>query len=233
MEKEDKISGRVRFKTTYDPRFPAIPAILKKHHKIMVEKDSRLGKIFKEPPVVCYLRPKNLRDELVRAKLPRVTGRRSTRRKPDGFYKCSKVSCRLCPYTGDPRVRVVKEVKVSHTGETIPIKGHITCDSRGIFTEGYCEKEDRVCPTRDQYVGETGKKAVERFCGHRDTIRQQCHAQSTAPVAVHFRQPGHHLSDFVFTPFEKCHSNSLVRKARESMYIQLFGGVENLLNNDL
>ena len=28
-KKTDKISGRVRFKTTFDPRFPSIPAILK------------------------------------------------------------------------------------------------------------------------------------------------------------------------------------------------------------
>ena len=99
VEKKDAISGRVRFRTTYDPRFPAITDILRKHHKIMVEKDGRLQKIFSQPPVVCYSRPKNLRDELVRAKLPRAQGRRSARKKQDGFFKCSKVTCRLCPYT--------------------------------------------------------------------------------------------------------------------------------------
>ena len=56
MEKVDKISGRVRFKTVYDPRFPAISGILKKHHKIMVEKDNRLQKTFNRPSVVCYSR---------------------------------------------------------------------------------------------------------------------------------------------------------------------------------
>ena len=60
-----------------------------------------------------------------------------------------------------------------------------------------------------------------------------CHAQSTAPVAVHFRGPGHCLSNFVFTPFEKCYGTNQVRLGRESMYIQLFGGIENLLNKDL
>ena len=106
VEKVDKISGRVRFKTVYDPRFPAISDILKKHHKIMLEKDNRLQKIFSQPPVVCYSRPRNLRDELVRAKLPRKTGRRSSRKKPDGFFKCLDVSCRQCPYAeGGPGVR--------------------------------------------------------------------------------------------------------------------------------
>ena len=189
--------------------------------------------MFSQPPVCCYTRPKNLRDELVRAKLPRTTGRRSARKKPDGFHKCSVFSCRVCPYVGDPKDRVVKEVVVSHTGEKIPIRGHITCQSKGIIYEGHCQKQDRCCPNRDQYVGESSKRAVDRFVGHRNTITQPCHAQSTAPVAVHFRSPGHCLSDFVFIPFEKCYSSNLVRQARESMYIQRFGGIDNLLNKDL
>ena len=130
-------------------------------------------------------------------------------------------------------MRVVKEVTVSHTGLKIPIKGHITCKSRNFIYEGHCNKEDRTCPSRDQYVGESGKRVVDRFVGHRNTIKQQCHAQSTAPVAVHFRSAGHSLSNFVFTPFEKCYGSDRVRQARESMYIQLFGGIENLLNKDL
>ena len=233
VEKKDAISGRVRFRTTYDPRFPAITDILRKHHKIMVEKDGRLQKIFSQPPVVCYSRPKNLRDELVRAKLPRATGRRSARKKPDGFFKCSDVMCRLCPYTGDPKVRVIKEVICLHTGEKFPIRGHITCKSSGIIYEGHCQKRDKTCPNGAQYIGESGKRAVDRFVGHKGTICQPGQAQTTAPVGVHFRSPGHSLSDFVFVPFEKCYSSDQVRKARESMYIQLFGGLDNLLNKDL
>ena len=130
-------------------------------------------------------------------------------------------------------MRVVKEVTVSHTGQKIPIKGHITCQSHNVIYEGHCNKEDRTCPNRAQYVGQTSKRAVDRFVSHRNTIKQQCHAQSTAPVAVHFRGPGHSLSNFVFTPFEKCYGSDQVRLDRESMYIQLFGGIENLLNKDL
>ena len=198
----------------------------------MVERDNRLQKTFSQPPVVCYTRPKNLRDELVRAKLPKSTGRRSARKKPDGFYKCLGF-CRTCPYVGDPHERVVKEVTVSLTGEKIPIKGHITCQSRGLIYEGHCKKEDRGCPNRDQYIGETSKRAADRFASHKATVTQQCHSQTTAPVGVHFRGPGHSLADFSFTPFEKCYGSDAVRKARESMYIQLFGGLDNLLNFDL
>ena len=168
---------------------------------------------------------------MVRAKLPRSTGR-SARKKPDGFYKCCGF-CRVCPYVGDPHERVVKEVTVSLTVEKIPIKGHITCQSTGLIYEGHCKKEDRGCPNRPQYIGETSKRAVDRFVSHKATITQPCHANTTAPVGVHFRGPGHSLADFVFTPFEKCYGSDQVRKARESMYIQMFGGLDNLLNNDL
>ena len=117
---------------------------------------------------------------------------------------------------------------MSLTGEKIPIKGHITCQSRGLIYEGHCKKEDRGCPNRDQYIGETSKRAVNRFESHKSTITQPCHANTTAPVGVHFRGPGHSLA-----PFEKCYGSDQVRKARESMYIQMFGGLDNLLNNDL
>ena len=169
---------------------------------------------------------------MVRAKLPRTTGRRSARKKPDGFFKCLGF-CRLCPYTGDPRERVIKEVTVSHTGEKIPIRGHITCQSTNVIYESHCQKEDRGCPNRDQYVGQTSRRAVDRAAQHKATITQQCHAETTAPVGVHFRSPGHSLADFVLIPFEKCYSSRLVLEARESMWIQRFGGLDNLLNVEL
>ena len=42
----EKNEERIRYITTYDPRMPAIPAILTKSWKIMVERDPRLPQTY-------------------------------------------------------------------------------------------------------------------------------------------------------------------------------------------
>ena len=185
----------------------------------MIELDGRLEKIFPDPPLLCNSRPKNLKDELIRARLP-PKERRSKRRKLDGFYKCREFGCRLCPYIDSNSV--IKEVIVSNTGEVIPIKGVITCKSTNVIYEAHCNK----CSTRAQYVGTTGKAAEERWVGHRATITQHCHENTTTPVGSHFRQQGHSVTDISFIPFEKCYGDAQIRLARESMYIQKFKTME-------
>ena len=176
--------------------------------------------------MVCNSRPKNLKDDLIRARLP-PKNRKSKRRKADGFYPCWEFGCHLCPFTGgNKKQRVIKEVKISKTGEMIPIKGVITCKSENIIYDLHCTKEDRTCPHRPQYIGTSGKSGETRFRGHKATVTQECHKNTKTPVGSHFRQPGHSLSDLEFIPFEKCYGNEQIRLARESMYIQLFGTME-------
>ena len=91
-----------------------------------------------------------------------------------------------------------------------------------------------VCPDQPQYCGETGQTAEERFCGHRNTIVQQCHENTTLAVGQHFRLPGHSVSDLVFTPVEKIFSNNVfVRKVRERQLINKLGLISNGLNRKL
>ena len=63
---------RICLPIPYDPRFPHISHILHKHWKVLVQ-DPRMKEIFPSPPMVSYSRCKNLRDFLVRAKLPPPT----------------------------------------------------------------------------------------------------------------------------------------------------------------
>ena len=189
----------------------------------MIELDSRLEKVFPAPPLFCNSRPKNLQDELIRARLP-PKERKSKRRKLDGFYPCKEFGCRLCPFVGSRSV--IREVKISSTGEIFPIRGVITCKSKGVIYEAHCSKENKTCPDRAQYIGTTGKSAEVRFVGHRSTIVQDCHLNTRTPVGSHFRQKGHSLSDLVFVPIEKCYGSAQIRLARESMYIQIFKTME-------
>ena len=55
--------------------------------------------------------------------------------------------------------------------------------------------------------------------------------KATAPVGIHFRQPGHSIHDLEIIPLEKIRQeNSLLRKIRESFYIQKFNCVSKGLN---
>ena len=97
-----------------------------------------------------------------------------------------------------------------------------------------CGKGDRVSPDHPQYCGETGKSVEERFCGHRNTITQHCHSNTTLPVGEHFRLPGHSVADLVFTPVERIYSsNVFVRKVREKLLIYRLDLIENGLNKKL
>ena len=77
--REDKNLGRVRYTITYDPKLPHLPAILGRNWRVMVETDPRLTRAFSKPPMVCLRRGKNLKKELVRARLPPNLGRQNTR----------------------------------------------------------------------------------------------------------------------------------------------------------
>ena len=73
-----------------------------------------------------------------------------------------------------------------------------------------------------------------RFVGHKNSIVQACHENTKLPVGEHFREPGHSVSDFVYTPVEKILSNDVfVRKAREKLLINRLDLIENGLNKKL
>ena len=59
---------------TYDPRLPPIPEILRKHWRTMTS-DPQLKEIFPLPPLVAYKRPENIRNKLIRSKVPPLQAR--------------------------------------------------------------------------------------------------------------------------------------------------------------
>ena len=63
-------SRRPVFALTYDPRLPPVQTIQAKHWRSMVGQDPYLHEVFSQPPLTAYKRQKNVRDHLVRAKVP-------------------------------------------------------------------------------------------------------------------------------------------------------------------
>ena len=76
-EKVQNLSDRRPvFVVTYDPRLPNIPAIQRKHWRAMVGMDQYMSEVFPEPPLTAFKRPKNIKEYLVRAKVPGLNNKK-------------------------------------------------------------------------------------------------------------------------------------------------------------
>jgi hypothetical protein len=64
--KEKKINKRIPLVLTYHLSLEKISGIVR-HHWKEIEKSETLTKLFPEPPVVAFRRPKSIKDTLVRA----------------------------------------------------------------------------------------------------------------------------------------------------------------------
>jgi hypothetical protein len=65
-----KINKRVPLVLTYHPSLEKIAGIVR-HHWKEIQKSETLTKLFPEPPVVAFRRPKSIKDTLVRAAVSR------------------------------------------------------------------------------------------------------------------------------------------------------------------
>ena len=84
--KEKKINKRVPLVLTYHPSLEKIAGIVR-HHWKEIEKSETLAKLFPEPPVVAFRRPKSIKDTLVRAAVSRPSSM-VAQCKPCGDKRC-------------------------------------------------------------------------------------------------------------------------------------------------
>ena len=82
-----KTTQRSVFVITYDPRLPSISAIQAKNWRTMASKDSYMAEVFKKTSLTAYRRQPNLRNWLIRAKVPNGT---NLKRKLKGMTKCGR-----------------------------------------------------------------------------------------------------------------------------------------------
>ena len=90
-------TDRLPFVVAYNPSLPYISNILRKHFHILLS-SKRCREVFKRPPIVAYRRTSNLRDILVKAKLPTITTPIFNNTSlPPGSFRCGQ-DCATCPY---------------------------------------------------------------------------------------------------------------------------------------
>ena len=129
------------FIITYDPRLPSITEIVKKHWRSMV-KDPYLADVFKKSALIAYKRAQNIKDKIIRAKVPPLAPLRPKRALP-GMSRCKGYP--ICPFIKQGKsVRAV----ASYTAEILQ---EVNCKSKNVI---YCI-ECRKC--KNQYIEETDR----------------------------------------------------------------------------
>ena len=201
----NKSNDRPVFVVMFDRRLPSIPNIVKKHWRAMTTNPHMLS-IFPKPPLVAFKRPQNLRDKLIRARVPPPSTR--PKRVQNGMSKCNK-PCSICPY-----VKVQKVVKSTANDKVINLHKQHTCDDRNICYIIECKK------CRQQYIGETDRTLRERFLEHRGYVRREEEEKATG---FHFSHGAHTMADMTVSVIERIKSSDpTYRKCRESHWIEQF-----------
>merc|ERR1719319_1042345 len=100
----------------------------------------------------------HIKDLLIRAKIPVQRRNMVSRGRKVGFKRCQRNRCKLCSYTGLAPGEVVQQVVINHSGEVIPMKSAMDCQTRNLLYILLCSK------CLKQYLGETSKTA-DKICG--------------------------------------------------------------------
>ena len=169
----------------------------------MVTSDQYMAEVFPEPPLIAYRRQKNIKEFLVRAKVP--PRNKKTKRTVKGMKKCNK-SCHACPF-----ILEGKEIKGDKFDWKITIPAN--CKTKNIVYMIECNKEN----CKQRYIGESKKTIGERLSEHKVYVNNIFPTQATG---IHFNQPGHNLANLKITIVEKLKKdNGAYRKEKKRFLI--------------
>ena len=192
------------FSVLYDPRLPAIPSIVRKHYRTMIQ-DPYPAEVFPKPPLVAYRRQKNIREKLIRAKIPKPAVRPA--RVVKSMKPCNR--CVTCPY-----ISKGSTVRSTANNFKVDLNTAATCQTNNVIYMIGCLKCDK------QYIGETNKTLNQRFQQHKGYVNNKKLDKATG---AHFNLPGHSVSDMRISVVEKIYNqDNFFRKEREKFYINKF-----------
>jgi peptide-methionine (R)-S-oxide reductase len=210
----------------YHPGLPSISPIFQKHYQVLIQ-EPYLKEVFPVPPIVSFRRPKNLRDILIRAKLPTKKVHETRKLRP-GFKHCGKrVDCCVCPRSTETAVH-----KSTSSGITYPITSHVTCRDAFVIYSITCAKNEGPCKSFPlQYVGSSSRPANVRFQEHLGSVVYECHQTTRCTIGEHFRSPGHGQHNMKFLIIEKVFPHDRhVLEARERFWRRKYDAIHNGLN---
>ena len=209
--------SNVAIVTNFHPSIPSISKIMKKHWSVMIDDSPEMKNCFSKSSIVSYKRHKNLRDMLIRAKLPPIRG---PQRKSNSFKNCGEL-CKMCAYS--PR-NITTIHRSAYTKQTYEINSQINCKSHGVIYKISCKK----C-TKFTYIGETGRPLKTRFYEHLNDATKN---DQNKPCGKHFSLAGHSISDMCMIGIEQVFpkKDTLLRKRMEQFWIKTYNSVNSGAN---
>ena len=217
--KKKTVQNRPIFAVKYDPRLPSIQQIQAKHWRAMTLQNNYLSEVFEEPPLTAYRGQNNLRDMLIKSKVPPLPPL-YPRREIRGMAKCGN-SCTACIFVKEGKI-----VKIN--SENIwKIKRKVNCNTFNCIYMIQCQKDK----CKEKYIGQTGRLLKFRIAEQRSYINNQVTSKATG---AHFNLPGHSLADMKFTVLEQVkYNDEAYRRERESYHINKFNTFFQGLNREM
>ena len=181
----DKRKDQVPLVVTFHPALNELRGIIRKLHT-MLEASEEHRMAFKEHPLVVFRRAPNLKDNLVRAKLPKIRTEGVR-----GCFRCGKARCQVCSYMSEG-----SGFRCNVSIREYDINSDFNCDSSGVVYLLGC----KVCGK--QYVGSTFTSFRARFNNYKSSSRKFSSgvAVTQAELFRHFTEANHHgfLEDVSF-----------------------------------
>jgi len=182
---------RVNLILTYHPGLPNVSAKLRELHDILLV-DPLLARAFPLPPRVAFRRPKNLRDKIIRARLPSSSS-------SDFCGPCfGRSDCQLC------LVLPHQDSIVSSSGRSFRLSCGVNANCKSVFVV-YCIT---CVQCRLQYVGCTNNFR-KRANQHKSIISRRLAKPECFRLYEHFSRPDHSFSDVRFTILSRTSPQSL------------------------
>ena len=191
-------SDRTKLILPYHPHSILAKNIILKNFSIL-KSDPHLGHLFQQNPLIVFRRERNLRDLLVRSRLPHnITT-------SVGTTPCSR-KCNTCDFT-------LQVESLQLPKGTLKIKNQFNCESRNVVYVIQCKRCNIF------YIGQTGKRLSDRVNQHLRSIKNE----DSLPVANHFNRKEHSIgTDFCVTAVRVC-NNFKDRLNTETRLILRFG----------
>ena len=138
---------------------PAVQPMLLKHWRSTISQNSYLKEVFDQPPLTTFRRQQNLRNFLIKSKVPPPPDIHQ-KRFLKGMKKCGKF-CPTCPF-----VEKGKDVVINKSLKLI-LSTRMTCESYNIVYLLRCEK------CGEKYIGSTVPQLKHRLADHKGYITNQ------------------------------------------------------------
>ncbi len=201
-EKEYVVEGQedLYLISTFNPGNTPFRTIIQNNWPIL-SRSSATKELSEKRIIFGYRKEKNLKDMLVRAKLPLSQPTNSPETKNKNLCKTAK--CNHCPLLNKDG-----EIHSSYTNVRYSCKKNISCKSSNLI---YCI-QCRTC--KKQYVGQTSTTIMKRLQGHVDRVKRKVLSDD---IGRHFNLPGHNgksdielfVLDFVYTHPGSSYAQSL------------------------